>query len=333
MSRFRDSGNIARFEDEDSDYEISEGEYNRELFDATIASIYEAVEAGELSPEEGQAYELNALDEYNALVAEELGYEVDDEEDEYEDELEQYSDGSDMAYFEAGNNFGDGLLQLFDAVGYDDLSEGVLDLAEVLELDEEDAAGLLTGDYVPHPELVEQIAEAFGLDEETFNQLDDLGEIARLEAGYESGDVDEDEAILEEAVENTAAYSRLENQLAEFQAETVLKDELAEFERDCHRGFEEGWLPPVVYREIVGSFETEGDRLAAFSALCDNHKVDAATQLFAFRSVVDAFAKCGPLMTFSSIVNEPLDPQEQEREYVSSSQAELNFQLRKQRSK
>lgn len=333
MTRFRGNGNFARFEDEEDleNYEVSEGEYNRELFEATIENIRAGVEAGVISLEEGEEAELNALDEYNALVAEELGYEIEDS-DEYDEEYEEYSDGSNMAYFEAGNNFGNGLVELFDAIGYDDLSEGIVDLAEALGLDEEDTAGLLTGDYVPHPELIEQIAEAFGLDEETYAQLDYLGEEARVDAGYGEEEVI-DEDIIEEAVENTAAYSRLENQLAEFQAEAILKNELDEFERDCHRGFTEGWLPPVVYRNLAGSFESEGDRLAAFSTLCASHNVDAKTQLFGFQSVIEAFRSCGPLMTFSSIVNEPLDPQEAQIEHISSSQAELNFQLRKQRSK
>jgi hypothetical protein len=339
MTRFREGGNIARFRDTDTEL-LSESEYNRELFDLTVENIRNAVDADILTPEEGEEAELDAINEYNAIVAEELGYDVEDideddeyedEEDEEEEEYEEYSDGSEMAYFEAGNGFSSGLVELFDAAGYDDLAEGVVDLAEVLGLDEEDAAGLLTGDFVPHPDLVEQIADAFDLDDSTYAQLDYLGEEARSDAGYVDEDV-EDEDVLEEAVENTAAYSRIENQLAEFQAEAILKDELAEFERDCNRGFEEGWLPPVVYRDIMGSFESESDRLAAFSALCTNSGVDAATQLFGFRSVLQAFYNCGPLMTFSSVVDEPLDPREAEQEYVSASQAELNFRLRKQRS-
>lgn len=333
-----DIATFANFNDEE-EFDETEVEYdeNADLYYRTIASIREGVKSKVLTKEQGTAYEIQALQDYTTLLTQELGYDPEDV-GEYLDELEEeeegelvgaYSSGVDIATFSAGNSFGTVLQQVLANDGYEDLEEGVNDLAKGLGLDAEDTAGLFTGDFVPHPELVDAIAQLLELDENTYYQLHQLGEVARVDAGYEYGDEEEED---EEEESEEASYSReLESRLAEFEFNNELKDAISSLELDARHGVEDGWLPPIVYKELIGSFELEKDQIAAFSAVCEASQVDANTQLYAINYALEAFKRCGPLMTFGAFADEPLDERQAAIATGTRDQASRNFELRKRR--
>ncbi len=320
--------NIARFRNQnellEEQLQQTDADYNHQLFQATVSNIRDGVDAGVLSAQQGQDLELNAIQEYRDRVAEDLGYDAEPSE---EDE-EQYSNGVRVAEFRAGNSFAQGLVQLLESVGYgEDLESGVIDLAGQLGLDPEDTVGLLTGDYVPHPELEDQIAAVFDIDEDVYDELKMLGEESRSDAGYSSEEEDSPELA-----EVNARYHRIDNELAEFKAQSYLKDQLNEIQREAAHGLDEGWFPPIAFREMLGSYELENDRLAAFSQLCNNSGTNAEMELYAMRKVLETFRRCGPLMSFSAIAINPEEEKMLEQDNSMSSQASLNFQLRKQRT-
>jgi hypothetical protein len=72
--------------------------------------------------------------------------------------------------------------------------------------------------------------------------------------------------------------------------------------------------------------------MAAFSLLCETQNISPEVQLFGMNSVLEAFRRCGPMMLFGSIADEPLDEREAEFQAAASSQAERNFMLRKRRT-
>ena len=102
---------------------------------------------------------------------------------------------------------------------------------------------------------------------------------------------------------------------------------MARLERKAEVGVNEGWLPPVAKRILLGAFDREDDRVGAFSMACEGNGVDTDTQLFGMNYVLEVFERCGPTGLFSRLADEPLTPREAEFEANVDSQARLNYQL------
>jgi hypothetical protein len=208
-----DSEDVANYldaqEDEDGDYSsrTNLAEYHKHLFDTAVAQIEEAFNAGELTEQEAIALEINAIgelrdrlsDEKIDYICEELGYdpeevanyldaeeyEHDEEDDDDEYEEVNYSSGTNLADFQAGNAFGFHLTTLLLGKGYKDIESDMVEFTSVLGLTGEEVAGLITGDYVPTEETVAKLAEFFQLDDDQIDALASSAYEAWEEAGYE----------------------------------------------------------------------------------------------------------------------------------------------------
>lgn len=297
--------------------------YNINLFNQTIANIQQGLDEGELSEEEAEELETNAVADLQERLGEDLG---DEDEDEDEDEEADYSDGTDLATFAAATDFGTALLELGQAEGYQSVEDLVVDLADHLGVEDEIVLGLITGeltvDDFEDPEMVaHSIAEGFtptSQDEGVYNQFMSL-------AFQESETTESPEA---------AQYSRyllqrdqeLNSLTAEFQSlqtEQALRDEMADLEREARFGVDNGWLPPVAYSLMFGDFESDRERIAAFSQVCESNGVDMATELYAMQKQLELFQRCGPLVRFGRVVDEPLPEHEQEEVNAVNGQASV----------
>jgi len=249
--------------------------------------------------------------------------------------------------------FGEALIHLIDD-HYEDAEEAISDLQEVTGLSEDDVLDLIEGLAVPDEELTSAIGSMFELtaeNEDSFEDLLDVASLSRQDAyGYdpvyeELEDEDEIEAVDEEDEEEDeyededeeaqysaidSRYAALENKIVEFELEKEVKTALANIERKANQGVQEGWLPPVAHRALLGSFEREEDRLAKFSELCDANGVDLNTQLVAFEFALKVFEHCGPMVQFGQVIQEDLDPRQAEFQSNLEDQAVLNFQLWKE---
>ena len=328
-------------------YELSPDELE-EVYEETIASIEDAFDEGELTEDEALDLMENAEDDL-ITVAEDNGYldTDDDYEDDYDDENDGYEDGYDdedyesgleLATFRSGSDFGDVLIALGDAAGYETIDDLVADLSDELGMDELDIAQLVSGETAPSTDLVLNIADAFGIDdadEETVAALLETGAYARgedpedmyedlanavdemEEAGYEdpeevADDVDEALQYSRDLADKEERLQDLEVEFAKSQTVNATQEDLFNLEQRVVSGVNQGWLPPFLANQMVGNFSDDGDRIAAFSTLCDAENQNPGSMLYAIHYALDAFERCGGMINFNSMAyEEPLDPEEE----------------------
>ena len=92
--------------------------------------------------------------------------------------------------------------------------------------------------------------------------------------------------------------------MAEIERNSVLKQKLNSIAEFAKQGLEERWLSRAMYDLLLGSFEKDEDRVAAFSQTADANNVDLATQLYAVLFALKANEECGERINFSSYVQE-----------------------------
>jgi len=295
----------------------------------TLARIDEGYETGDLDEETADALDAEALEDYQELLAANLGIDLDYDDEEYEGEYDDadYGDGTDLATFSSGTNLGAAVLELGQSEGYDVVEDLIEDLSAVTGFDPDDLADIITGaatlDDFEDPELAAHtLAQAFSVTADDDNAYDGFMTLAAQEAGYEIADGDDGEGGGDEEGDSVD-YSRyryelerdrkietLEAQFSAAQQESAISEELMRLTREADLGYNEGWLPPAAYRSIIGEFEMDTDRFAAFSTVCESNQVDPATELYAMSKQLEAFKRCGPFVKFGLSVEEDLSPDE-----------------------
>lgn len=260
--------------------------------------------------------------ELPAYLADELNIDLDESNPiDYE-----YNENMSLAEFSAGNRFGAALLELGDVFEYDDLEEYILDLADATGVDPEDIVGCIDGDIEPDDDFVIAVAEALDLPEEYGLELLAAGYEARGEDLYEllaEDDEDYDDEDYEEDYyneEEDATYSMvadLEDRLAEFEIGDALKTRLADIQELVAEGLEERWITPSKARRLLGSFNREEDRVAAFSQMAAKNGVDLDTQLFAVEYSINLDREAGPVVEFGGYVDEVYEPTNEDLEVAA----------------
>ena len=269
-------------------------------------------------------------------------------------ELIGFSNQNDMtnnyANFNMGTNFVPALLELIEA-DYETLEDGILDIQENTGLDDDQIDGMLSGELVPTPEMVDILNELFyatannnenalglqvlaALDREDldpkdlYDALEDSEE--EEEEDYEDEDDTEEESDEEDGVDATAVYSyidprvqELESKMADFELNSELKDRLNEVADFARQGIQERWLSKAKYDLLLGSFDREEDRVAAFSQTAESNNVDISTQLYAVLFALKADEECGdPRINFSSYVTESTTPIDMEEAALAQFQVQ-----------
>jgi hypothetical protein len=315
-----------------------------ELYSQTVDNFDAMLSEGVISEDDYVDLNNDDLDELNIYMSDLEGFDVsddddyeDEEEEYYDDEDENYSMGNDLATFSSGlepnTRFGAALLELGYSVGYEDPTDLIEDLAEATGNSEQNIYELLMGEAAPDDNFALHASELFGLNEDLTLDLVAAGYEARGEDFEDILNEMEDESD-EEEYEEEAVYSRvgeLEDELATFKAEQVMKDALNEREAKAEVLVREGKMPPVIYEKLFANFNSDSDKIAAFSQVADANGVSLEAELHSIDKVLDVFNEMPELGVFTSYSDDLMTDEEYDEEMALQEQAQLQVQLRKQR--
>lgn len=262
------------------------------------------------------------------------------------------------ANFNMGTNFVPALLELIEE-DYETLEDGILDIQENTGLDDDQIDGMLSGELVPTPEMVDILNDLFyttaesdenalGLqvlaaldrgdleEEDLYDALENTEDEEEEDDGYDTEGEDEEEDDEQEEVDAKAVYSyidprvqELESKMADFELSSELTTRLREIADFAQQGVQEHWLSKAMYDLLLGSFDREEDRVAAFSQTAESNNVDLSTQLYAVLFALKAAEECGdPRINFSSYVNEAQFSANSEEEELAKFQVEKMIENR-----
>lgn len=299
--------------EQEEDMEIDDADYQYLLYKDTVDNLENAYEAGLIDDEEFETYKENAFLELQERLADEFDIDVVSP-----DEIEYEGDMSNIAEFASAveTRYGLALLELADIAGYEDVEEYIYDLADEIGYSPEYLAGTITGEVEPDDEDAIAIAEIMDLPEEYAIDLlasayeargEDLYEYLESEDEYEDDEDDVNEQVEELAEAVDYKMADLEQRVAEFEVADAIKTAMADVERDVYRGVGERWLTPAMAREILGEFESDDDRVAAFSQLANNNNVDLSTQLFGIQFALKLLENSGATATFGAYVQDEIE--------------------------
>lgn len=330
-----------------------EKEYT-ELYSETIESLEEAYQNEEIDEDELLQLKTQTLAELEEALAELRGL-TDKDLEQYNNQEQNYSMNNNYANFSTASAYlVPAVMDLVDN-HYEDRDEAFYDIMEATGIDEYDMEGFLTGQLEATPEFIDILN---GIFEETATDTDaalglqlmgalDRGDTTEDELEeseydeeeyYEDNEEDEYEDD-EEEVDSTdaeAVYSyidprvqELESKMADFELSAELTARLREVADFAQQGIQERWLSKAMHDLLLGSFDREEDRVAAFSQTAESNNVDLSTQLYAVLFALKAAEECGdPRVNFSSYVKEANFSVNSEEEELAKLQVEKMIENR-----
>jgi hypothetical protein len=253
------------------------------------------------------------------------------------------------------NGFGQALLELIDQE-YETAEDALEDISEATGLEVDDILDLVEGASVPDADLTEALIEVFETTSENPEAAQGLLVLAEdayeeaLEANealadedeegdYEDEDEDEEDYEDEEDDEDDeseASYSsgrnlgvlgdlsEIQDTMAEFQMQAAVNEDLDSLDAFGDEGINEGWLSPSMKSLILGSFKKDTQRLAQFSAVCEQNEVNAATQLYAINYTLNVLRQLGPM----DLLNEYSEEEVEEAQFSASEEAVVEAMAR-----
>jgi hypothetical protein len=329
--------------------------------DATLAQIDDDLAQGLLTEEEAAQLEQDALEEFDAMEEELAAEEGVDEEGDY-----SVYNGV-LANFSAGTDLGGAVMEYIVAADPEDPEATIADLAwnlglvdeEGYELDEEEAIagliGIMSGEVAPDESLIEGIADYFELEDDEVEEMYELAEAELVDGEYgdeyddeydpeyEEGYDDPNTAVLEDEIEQLEgeldevgglaeeAFSRVADMEANFALAQEQQDIAREFEsleREAYALVESGQMPPAIFDEHYGNFESREDQLAAFSQVCDSRHVDPETELYRLDGLNETYSGMEPNINFSQMSYSEPNTADYEQDDALIAQAARNVRSR-----
>lgn len=298
-----------------------------DLYSETIDSLEEAYTNEEISEDELVDLKTQTLAELELALAELRGL-TEDNLDEFTEE-QNYSMNNNYANFSTASAYlVPAVMDLIDS-HYEDRDEAFSDIMEATQIDEEELEGFLTGNLEASPEFIDILNGMFeetATDPEAALGLQLMGALERgdtteeelEEAEYEDEEEDDEELEDEDSDEEDepeANYSavdprvqELEFKMADIERTNALKQKLNSIAEFAKEGLQERWLSRAMYDLLLGSFDKDEDRVAAFSQTANANNVDLATQLYAVLFALKANEECGEKINFNSYVREDVSP-------------------------
>jgi len=221
---------------------------------------------------------------------------------------------------------------------YETIEDGMLDIQDATDITDDEVKGLFTGELVPTAKMVDILNGLFeatstdnnmalgmqvlaaldrgDLDEEDLYEDGSEEEMEEIDEEDEDSDDDEEDEVEQPSIkskkDSRAVYSaidprlqELESKIADFELNSELKNRLSEIAEFARQGINDGWLSRAKRDLLLGSFEREDDRVAAFSQTAEQNNVDLYTQLYAVQFALEADEACGERVMFSRYVSEP----------------------------
>ena len=294
MSRYT---GYANFSEEELEYAL----------EAALEEIEEQFQNGELTEDEADDLEDDIAEEYEEALDELEEEDYDDEE--FEGSVYQ----GQLANFSAATDLGECIMEYIVEVDPEDPEETILDLAESLQLVDEEGyelegeeavegvLGLMSGEIIPDESLLMGLAEYFDFDEDEADEIIDLTEDELEAEGYLDDDYDDDdydeeiEADYEEEGYDDDYVDELEEDIDELEDELDEVGEVAEQAFSRIQSMEAQFAMAQEEREISADFNALEEEAYALvesgqmppAIFEDNYGnfEDAESQLAAFSQV------------------------------------------------
>jgi hypothetical protein len=118
----------------------------------------------------------------------------------------------------------------------------------------------------------------------------------------------------------------LESQIAEFQVQNALKDTLHKLDLRGQELVNNGDMPPMAYNILFSSFDTEDDRIAAFSQVAEANGNTLTEELTAIEKTLEIFSRMGlgELGLFSQLIEDESVGEFSQEDAAILLEAELN---------
>jgi hypothetical protein len=223
-----------------------------------------------------------------------------------EGEMEEYSQN--MGYVASfSQGFGQTLAGLIEQ-RFNSIDDGVAVVSEITGLDGRDISSLFDGTLGIEPETAAELADAFQLGGQDYNDFVNLAANAFIELGGSPNDsYSLSEGIYAEPVVTMNADIGLRAEFEALKEQQAIGETLRAIERQCDQMIATGILTTHERRLLIGEFETGQDRTAQFSSACEGLSVPPGQQLDRLQYYLYIANARGPIAQFGQMANDPID--------------------------
>ena len=280
-----------------------------ETFSAFLELAQSALdqEDGEvLGEEEMDDVIAEGIEDFASTLYQIFGIDVEESRMEDEEEMEEYSQN--MGYVASfSQGFGQTLAGLIEQ-RFNSIEDGVAVVSEITGLDGRDISSLFDGTLAIEPETAAELADAFQLGGQDYNDFVSLAANAFTELGGSPDDsYSLSEGIYAEPVATMNADIGLRAEFEALKEQQAIGETLRAIERQCDQMIANGILTTHERRLLIGEFETGQDRTAQFSSACEGLSVPPGQQLDRLQYYLYIANARGPIAQFGQMANDPID--------------------------
>ena len=280
-----------------------------ETFSAFLELAQSALdqEDGEvLGEEEMDDVIAEGIEDFASTLYQIFGIDVEESRMEDEGEMEEYSQN--MGYVASfSQGFGQTLAGLIEQ-RFNSIEDGVAVVSEITGLDGRDISSLFDGTLAIEPETAAELADAFQLGGQDYNDFVSLAANAFTELGGSPDDsYSLSEGIYAEPVATMNADIGLRAEFEALKEQQAIGETLRAIERQCDQMIANGILTTHERRLLIGEFETGQDRTAQFSSACEGLSVPPGQQLDRLQYYLYIANARGPIAQFGQMANDPID--------------------------
>jgi hypothetical protein len=280
-----------------------------ETFSAFLELAQSALdqEDGEvLGEEEMDDVIAEGIEDFASTLYQIFGIDVEESRMEDEGEMEEYSQN--MGYIASfSQGFGQTLAGLIEQ-RFNSIDDGVAVVSEITGLDGRDISSLFDGTLAIEPETAAELADAFQLNGQDYNDFVNLAANAFTELGGSPNDsYSLSEGIYAEPVVTMNADIGLRAEFEALKEQQAIGETLRAIERQCDQMIAAGILTTHERRLLIGEFETGQDRTAQFSSACEGLSVPQGQQLDRLQYYLYIANARGPIAQFGQMANDPID--------------------------
>jgi hypothetical protein len=246
------------------------------------------------------------IEDFASTLYQIFGIDVEESRMEDEGEMEEYAQN--MGYVASfSQGFGQTLAGLIEQ-RFNSIDDGVAVVSEITGLDGRDISSLFDGTLAIEPETAAELADAFQLNGQDYNDFVNLAANAFTELGGSPNDsYSLSEGIHAEPVVTMNADIGLRAEFEALKEQQAIGETLRAIERQCDQMIANGILTTHERRLLIGEFETGQDRTAQFSSACEGLSVPPGQQLDRLQYYLYIANARGPIAQFGQMANDPID--------------------------
>ncbi len=246
------------------------------------------------------------IEDFASTLYQIFGIDVEESRMEDEGEMEEYAQN--MGYIASfSQGFGQTLAGLIEQ-RFNSIDDGVAVVSEITGLDGRDISSLFDGTLAIEPETAAELADAFQLNGQDYNDFVNLAANAFTELGGSPNDsYSLSEGIHAEPVVTMNADIGLRAEFEALKEQQAIGETLRAIERQCDQMIAAGILTTHERRLLIGEFETGQDRTAQFSSACEGLSVPPGQQLDRLQYYLYIANARGPIAQFGQMANDPID--------------------------